>query len=94
MVALNECDKRNIMFCPVTFDQPLYNKAVDIVESTPCLKEKIICSTWWVPFIDVFSCFTSTFSYISCSDVVLFKSIECDIDFGQIEIIYNTNVEQ
>ena len=39
--ALNECDKRNITFCPVTFDQLLYIKTVDNVKSTPCLKEKL-----------------------------------------------------
>ena len=41
MFAQNECDSRWINFCPVTFDQPLYVKAVEIVESSHDLKQKL-----------------------------------------------------
>ena len=39
--AQNECNMRRIQFIQVTFDQPLYNKAVEIVESSHLLKDKI-----------------------------------------------------
>ena len=39
--AQNECNMRGIQFIPVIFDQPLYIEAVEIVESSHLLKDKI-----------------------------------------------------
>ena len=35
--AKSECDKRGIKFSPVTFDQPLYIKAAELIAATPYL---------------------------------------------------------
>ena len=37
----SEVDSRGIKFCPVTFDQPLHVKVVEIVESSHDLKHKL-----------------------------------------------------